>query len=76
MELILSKFGWLIGAAVGVIIWMVRLESVALSNRKDIKRLWEQRREDMDAAKAARDETNVLLKELRDDIKELLRGRA
>tara|TARA_R110000868_G_scaffold276708_1_gene536429 strand:- start:1576 stop:1806 length:231 start_codon:yes stop_codon:yes gene_type:complete len=75
MELILSKFGWLIGGAVGVIVWMVRLESVALSNRRDIKRLWVQRREDMDAAKAARDETNEILKELRDDIKQLLRGR-
>lgn len=73
MELFFSKFGWLIGALVAGIVWLVRLEAIALSNRAEIKRLWDQRSEDLQAAKDSRDETNHMLGEIRQDIKELLR---
>lgn len=74
MEVFMTKFFGAATAAVAAIVWLVRLEAVALSNRREIKRLWEQRREDLDAAKAARDNMDMMLREMRDDIKTLLRG--
>ena len=73
MELFLSKFGWLIGGIIAGVVWLVRLEAIALSNRGEIKRLWDQRGEDLKAAKDARDETNQMLSEIRSDVKDLLR---
>ena len=65
---------WSLGiAALGFLIWLVRLEARSLSNGDEIRRLWLQRREDLDAAQQARNETNSLLAELRSDIKTLLR---
>ena len=57
---------------VGVVVWLVRLESGSAENTKEIKRLWNQRREDMDAAQRSRSETNSMLAEIRDDIKALI----
>jgi len=59
-------------AAVALIVWLVRLESRGLQNERDIKRLWQQRKEDLDAARAAREDTNQMLGEIRDDIKALI----
>ena len=73
MELFLSKFGWIVTGIVAGIVWLVRLEAVALANRQEIKRLWNQRSEDMQAAKEARDESNKMLSEIRQDVKDLLR---
>lgn len=42
-----------------------------LANSKEIERLWEQRRADMDAARDDRAEVKTMLKELRDDIRQL-----
>lgn len=72
MELIFSKFGWLIGSVIAVIVWLVRLEALAISNRAEIRRLWTQRREDLEQAKDARDESNAMLAEIRQDVKDLL----
>jgi hypothetical protein len=57
---------------VGVVVWLVRLEAGSAENTKEIKRLWNQRREDMDAAQRSRSETNAVLTEIRDDIKSLI----
>ena len=57
---------------VGVVVWLVRLEAGSAENTKEIKRLWNQRREDMDAAQRSRSETNTMLAEIRDDIKALI----
>ncbi len=73
MEVFLSKFGWIVTGVIAGIVWLVRLESVALSNRNEIKRLWAQRSEDLRAAKEARDESNKMLSEIRQDVKDLLR---
>ena len=57
---------------VGFLVWLIRLESRSIENTKEIKRLWNQRREDLEASKAAREDTNAMLAEIRDDIKALI----
>jgi hypothetical protein len=57
---------------VALIVWLVRLEARAMDNTKEIKRLWAQRKEDLGMSKEARDDTNKMLAEMRDDIKSLL----
>jgi hypothetical protein len=65
--------GWKpLAAGVAFLVWLVRLESKGLQNERDIKRLWDQRKEDLEAAKASRNETNAMLGEIRDDIKALI----
>lgn len=73
MSAILGDFWAIIAAALGGLVWLVRLEARGLSNEREIKRLWEQRREDMAAAKEAREATNATLAEIRADVKALLR---
>jgi hypothetical protein len=55
-----------------LIVWLVRLEARAMDNTKEIKRLWSQRREDMEASNRAREDTNAMLREIRDDIKAVI----
>ena len=43
-----------------------------MDNTKEIKRLWNQRKEDIQASKEAREDTNKMLAEIRDDIKALI----
>ena len=62
------------GAFVAAIVWLVRLEAKALGNEREIKRLWQQRKEDLEQAQAARDETNKMLAEMRTDIKMILKN--
>ncbi len=57
---------------VALIVWLIRLEARAMDNTKEIRRLWNQRREDLEASKQARDDTNRMLAEIRDDIKSLI----
>ena len=71
MELV--RAFWPVAVAfVGFLVWLIRLESRSIENSKEIKRLWNQRREDMEMSKQARDETNAMLAEIRDDIKDLI----
>lgn len=61
--------------AVGLVfglLWLSRLEWRGLNNEREIKRLWTQRKEDLENAAAARRETSEVLKEIRQDIKLLL----
>lgn len=69
---ILIQFWPIVLGFVGLIVWLVRLEARAMDNTKEIKRLWNQRREDLEASKEARDDTNKMLAEIRDDIKALI----
>jgi hypothetical protein len=57
---------------VGFLVWLIRLEARSIENGKEIKRLWNQRKEDLEAAKTARDETNKILHEIQKDIKSLI----
>jgi hypothetical protein len=57
---------------VGFLVWLVRLEARSVENTKEIKRLWSQRREDMESSRQSREDTNAMLGEIRDDIKALI----
>ena len=71
MELI--RTFWPIGLAfVAFLVWLIRLEARSVENSKEIKRLWNQRREDMELSRQSREDTNKMLAEIRDDIKELI----
>jgi hypothetical protein len=64
---------WPIGVSfVAVVVWLIRLEAGSVENGKEIKRLWNQRKEDMEATQRSRNETNSMLAEIRDDIKALI----
>jgi hypothetical protein len=71
MELILT-FWPIILAFVSFFVWLIRLESRSVENGKEIKRLWNQRREDMELSRQSREDTNKMLAEIRDDIKSLI----
>lgn len=71
METIREWWQVMVGALLGVF-WLSRLEWRSLNNEKEIKRLWSQRKEDLENAANARKETNEVLKEIRQDIKSLL----
>lgn len=70
-ETILKYWPILIGF-IGFLVWLIRLESRSIENTKEIKRLWNQRKEDLDSARMAREDTNRMLGEIRDDIKSLI----
>ena len=73
MELI-ADYWAIVAAALGAVVWLVRLEARGLSNTAEIKRLWIQRKEDLQSAKDSRDRTDKRLDEIGQDIKTLLRG--
>jgi hypothetical protein len=75
MDLV-RDFWAIIAAAVAVIVWFIRLESRGIANAADIKRLWNQRKEDLEAAKDSRDRVDRRLDEISADIKTILRGMA
>ena len=71
MELI--KTFWPIALGfLGAIVWLIRLEARSIENEKEIKRLWLQRKEDLELSRQAREDTNKMLSEIRDDIKALI----
>ena len=64
---------WPIAVAfVAFLVWLIRLESRSVENGKEIKRLWNQRKEDMELSRQSREDTNKMLAEIRDDIKALI----
>ena len=71
MELIKTFWPIILGF-VGAIVWLVRLEARSIENEKEIKRLWLQRKEDLEMSRQAREDTNKMLSEIRDDIKALI----
>ena len=59
-------------AFVAFLVWLIRLEARSVENGKEIKRLWNQRKEDMELSRQSREDTNKMLAEIRDDIKALI----
>lgn len=57
---------------VGFLVWLIRLEGRSVENTKEIKRLWNQRKEDLEVSRLSREETNKMLSEIRTDIKTLM----
>jgi hypothetical protein len=72
MSDVIREFWALIMAGIAGLVWLVRLESRGLSNEREIRRLWSQRREDLDAAKEVREAQSQMLAEIRADVKMLL----
>jgi len=64
---------WKFAAAlVAFIVWLVRLEAKGLQNEREIKRLWNQRKEDLEAAREDRQRIHDILAEIQSDIKQLI----
>jgi hypothetical protein len=57
---------------IAFLVWLIRLEARSVENGKEIKRLWNQRKEDMELSRQSREDTNKMLAEIRDDIKALI----
>jgi len=73
MELI-ANYWAVFAAAFGAVVWLVRLEARGIANAADIKRLWTQRKEDLQSAKDSRDRMDTRLDEISADIKAILRS--
>ena len=69
---IIRTFWPLAVAFVATIVWLIRLEGRSVENTKEIKRLWNQRKEVLELSKQACDQTHKMLGEIRDDIKSLI----
>jgi hypothetical protein len=64
---------WPVGVGfVAFLVWMIRLEGKGLQNEREIKRLWNQRKEDLDAAREDRKRIHDILAEIQSDIKQLI----
>ena len=82
-----KEYWAIIAAFTTVVVWAVRVEMGMKKNAADIRALWKQRNEDLEASNTARSETNRFLERLegkmdksfegvREDIKMLLRQRS
>lgn len=69
---ILRDWWVVVAGGVAALLWLSRLEWRGLQNEAEIKRLWSQRKEDLQQAQQAREDTNKMLDEIRSDIKLLL----
>ena len=72
IETFIKDFWFLLVAAAGGLVWMVRLEGGMLSNRRDIKRLEEQRKADMEEARGHRDKVDTRLDGIQADVKHII----
>jgi len=70
-EWVMHWWALLLGA-IAFVVWLVRLESKGLQNEKEIKRLWSQRKEDLEAAREDRQRIHDILSEIQADIKQLI----
>lgn len=73
---ILKEWSTVLLVAISAVIWAVRVEAGMKSNKREIDDLKERRKEDLNNANSSRDETNTILRELRGDIKFLLKSLA
>jgi hypothetical protein len=69
---LIRTFWPVVVAFVAFLVWLIRLEARSVENGKEIKRLWNQRKEDMELSRQSREDTNKMLAEIRDDIKALI----
>ena len=66
---LMKEYWALLMSGVFFIVWMVRLESRSLSNEREIKRMGEQRKEDLKNAEKSREDTKEILTEMKDGMK-------
>jgi hypothetical protein len=69
---VILKYWPVVAGFIGFLVWLIRLEARSVENTKEISRLWKQRREDMESTRQSREDTNLMLGEIRDDIKALI----
>ena len=69
---IIKDWWAVIMTVVGGILWIGKVQSTGAQNTRDIKRLENQRHDDLANAQRARDEQGEMLREMRSDIKQLL----
>ena len=69
----LKEYWAILMGAIGFVAWLVRLEAMTKMNVKELLRLEEQMDRDRSDARDSRKETNDILKEVRSDIKQLIR---
>lgn len=69
----LKEYWAILMGAVGFVAWLARLESMVKTNSKELLRLEAQVARDRSDARDSRNETNDILKEVRSDIKQLIR---
>lgn len=74
IEEFLVRYWPLIGAAVGAVIWAIRLEGRLTKAASDIRALWRQREEDQALASSSRKEVHDVLMTIQSDIKDLLKA--
>lgn len=70
---VIKDFWGIFVAVVAAIVWLIRLEARGVANAAEIRRMWSQRREDMEAARESRAANERLLEEIRADVKQLIR---
>ena len=75
MDDVIRSYWVQLTGAVAFVVWLIRLEAAVKSNSTEIRRVWRQREEDQTTARDARETTNRLLDEMRQDIKTLLARR-
>lgn len=69
----LKEYWAILMGAVGFVAWLVRLEAMTKANSKELLNLEAQMVRDRSDARDSRKETNDILKEVRSDIKQLIR---
>lgn len=69
---VLKEYWAIFTALIGFLVWLLRLESGMLGNRKDIRRMEEQRKEDVRNASHQRDKMEERMGEIAGDIKQIL----
>lgn len=75
MDIIREWWGVIMAFLAGTV-WLSRLEWRSVQNEAEIRRLWSQRKEDLENAQHSRDENAKMLSEMRSDIKTLLQRSA
>lgn len=68
---VIKEYWVVLMGMIGAVVWLGRLESRSLSNEKEIRRLWLQRKEDLDTAQKSRDAQSKTLDDMREDTKEI-----
>ena len=69
---VLKEYWAILMAFVGFVVWLVRLEAGMLRNGQDIKRMEEQRKEDVENARNQRDKMEEHITTIGGDIKQIL----
>lgn len=74
VEEFIQRYWPLIAAAIGAVIWAIRLEGRLSKAADDIRALWRQRAEDQASASSSRKEVHDALSDLQTDVKDILKA--